>query len=216
MANKFEGEEECEIQLNLGKFSKIQLCRIPSDGNCIFGAIVHQLFLLDVGSEEYAQRVIHLRKEVVTHLKANLARFERELSGRIYEKRHGKSKVQNFEEDSRKFLDNYLAKERHWGGAETTAAVAELFKANIIIMDECDQVRCGNIFDESYDDIITIAFRLPKQIGQNKNTSNLIRNHYDSVVKLNDDIIKECATNLISTFKKNCSIKNTSDSIFVD
>lgn len=132
--NAFRYKEEgtdCEIQLSAGKFSKIELCRIPGDGNCLFGATVHQRYHFKVDSDEYKQRVAELRKKVVAHININLKRYERILLGRIYDKRYvneKKSKTQNVEEDCKNFLDNCLSKEHYWAGPETIQAICELFK----------------------------------------------------------------------------------------
>lgn len=66
--NKFErthGITECDIVFSTGKTLKIRVCPIPSNGDCLFGAIVHQHLFLEVGSDKYVQRVAELRKEVV-------------------------------------------------------------------------------------------------------------------------------------------------------
>lgn len=129
MINKFgkRGDvAECEVELGLGKKSKIRVYPIPSDGNCLFGAIVHQLSFLEVGCNEYVQRLDELRKKVVAHIKVNLKQFERNLLGRIHDKRFDndttKLKIVKVEEECIKFLDNHLSKDRYWGGAETIAS----------------------------------------------------------------------------------------------
>lgn len=63
-----EDDFECEVEMIPGEISKIRVCKIPGDGNCLFGATVHQHFHLKVGSEEYKQQIVELRKEVVAHI----------------------------------------------------------------------------------------------------------------------------------------------------
>lgn len=215
MVNKFErthGITECDIVFSTGKTLKIRVCPIPSNGDCLFGAIVHQHLFLEVGLDKYVQRVAELRKEVVLHLKDNLKLYERELLGHIYEK---KSKINKVEEECHRFLDDYLSKEHHWAGAESTAAISFLFKANIIIFDECGDVRFANSYNSSYNNIITLAYRVSK-VSQNENISDIVRNHYDSIVKLTDDVINECATVLTSNFTKTCTMNTNSDAIFIE
>lgn len=210
---------ECEVKLSLEKTSTILVCPIPGDGNCLLGSIVHQHFHLEVGSDKYIQKVTELRHKVVAHIKANLKQFERQLSGRIYDKRsqtiEKRVKIRNFEEESTNFLDNYLSKDHHWAGEETTQAVSELFKANIIIFDEWSDVRFGNSFDPSYQDIITVAFRVQKKHNRQENAHNIDRNHFDSIIRLNDDILQESAAILMEKYNKGRTIKNVSSAIYI-
>lgn len=214
MINKFAKRidvAECDVELNLGKKSKIRLYPIPSDGNCLFGAIVHQQSFLEVGCDKYVQRVAELRKKVVNHIKTNLKRFEQDLLGRIHDKRVNndktKLKIKNIEETCLRFLDN-LSKDRFWGGAETIAAVSELFKVNIIIFDECVGVRFGNSFNSSHENVITLVHRGSK--------TGMIANHFESVLHLNENILNECTEILISKYAKECSMKNISVPINIE
>lgn len=201
---------ECSIEITAGNVSNIVVRPIPADGNCLFGAIVHQYYRSEVGQDIYIKQVGDLRQQVVSHIKSNLKRFERELYGRLYKQREGKveklGKIQNIEKQCNEFLDEYLSKDHHWGGAEANAAVSELLKANIIIFNECGEVRFANSFEPSYEEVILLVHRLSK---------NNIRNHYDSIVKLSDGVIQECSTNLMEKYSKKCSMNNTSDPIYV-
>lgn len=212
MTNKFgkRGDvAEFEVELGLGKKSKIRVYPIPSDGNCLFGAIVHQLSFLEVRCKEYAQRLDELRKKVVAHIKVNLKQFERNLLGRIHDKRINndttKLKIVNVEEECIRFLDNHLSKDRYWGGAETIAAVGELFKVNIIIFNECAGVRFGNSFNPSHKDVITLAHRASR--------AGINPNHFESVLHLSDNTLNECTAILISEYTKTCSIQNLPSAI---
>lgn len=203
---------EREVELSPGKKSKIRVFPIPSDGNCLFGAILHQLFFLEVGCNEYVQRLDELRKKVVTHIKANLKKFEQNLLGRIHDKRVNngttKLKIVNVEEECIRFLDNHLSKDRYWGGAETIAAAGELFKVNIIIFNECAGVRFANSFNPSHKDVITLAHRA-SSAGMNPN-------HFESVLHLSDYTLNECTAILISKYTKTCSIQNLPSAINVE
>lgn len=217
--NKDEGTE-CEIQLSADKFSKIELCRIPNDGNCLFGAFVHQRFHFKVGSNEYKTKVTELRKEVVDHIRTNLVRFKQKLLGRIYDKycadrKNSKPKTQNVGEYSETFLNN-LAQECFWGGPETLQAISELFKVNVVIFNEYGEVNFGNNFDSSYEDAITLVFRVSKPNDKKENVSNAERNHYDSVAKLNNDIIDKCVSMLLINHAKSCSLTNVTGIINID
>lgn len=220
--NAFQnGEErsECEIQLSNGIFSKIELYRIPADGNCLFGATVHQRYNLIVNSDEYNQRVANLRKEVVAHIKTHLKRYERTLFGHVYATRcddDKKIKIQAVEEDSKKFLDNYLSKYTAWAGPEAIHAISEIFKANVVIFNEWGEVNCGNSFDSSYEDIITLAFRVSNKNNKKENVPNTQRNHYDSVIKISNDVMNKCALMLLVNHMKSCSIQKITHVIDIE
>lgn len=65
-----------------------------------------------------------------------------------------------------KFLDDYLSKNGTWAGLETIQAVSKIFKTNVIVFNEWGRINCGNSFDSSYKDIITIAFRLDAKVNR--------------------------------------------------
>lgn len=207
---------DCEIQLSNGIFSTIELYKIPADGNCFFGATVHQIYKLKVGSDEYIQRVAELRTKVVAHIKSNLQRYERTIFGRVYAQHCNenentkRTKKPNIPEDSTKFLDSYLSKDTAWAGPETIQAISEIFEVNVIIFNEWGEVNCGNSFDSSYKDVITIAFRVSGKDNNKENVSNTQRNHYDSVIKISNDVLDKCAKMLWNNYTKSCSIKKIS------
>lgn len=205
---------ECEIELSTGQISKILICRIPTDGNCLFAAVVHQNFHLEIGSEEHKQQTIELRKKVVSHIEENLKLYERELLDRVYKKCDSKNKIKNVDEECKDFLRNYLSKEGHWGGSETLKAISELFRTNIIVLRERGEVYFANLFNPMYTNILTLAFRISSQC--NTNESKTQHNHYDSVIKLDEDIIRKCALILIENHKKSCSIKEITGIIDID
>lgn len=228
VTNTFRNKEEkseCEIELTAGIVSKIEICQIPSDGDCLFGATVHQRFHAKVGSDEYTHHIIKLRKDVMAYIEANLEHYERELLDRIYEQRRkngDKSKIQNIQEECKKFLQNYLARERHWGGSESIKAISELFDTNVIIFNEWGEVYFGSPFNSSYKDIITLAFRVSdlesnrENLKKNKSVSNIQRNHFDSIIKLSDDVLNKCISNLMANYEKTSTVKSISDVVDIE
>lgn len=205
---------ECEIELSSGQISRIQICRIPTDGNCLFAAAVHQHLHMEIGSEDNKHQTIELRKKVVAHIEENLELYERDLMDRIYDKCDSKKKIQNTHEECKDFLRNYLSKERHWGGSETLKAIGELFSVNIIVFSERGEVYFGNLFNSMYTNILALAFRISSQC--NKNESKTQYDHYDSVIKLDEDIIQKCASILIENHKKSLSLKETTETIDIE
>lgn len=216
-----EETTDCEIQLSAEKFSNIEICRIPKDGNCLYGATVHQFYHLKIDSDEYNQRVGELRKQVVVHIKNNLNRYERQLSGRIYDKWNAKKQkptaaAQITAEDFTEFLDKYLSKDCCWGGPESIQAISEIFKANVVVFNEWGDVNFGNCFDSSYESIISLAFRVSNPNIKKENIPNSQRNHYDSIVKLSNGVIDECTTVLLTNQSKFFAIQNSSNVIDIE
>lgn len=215
--NKEEGIE-CEIQLHPEAFSKISVCQIQKDGKCLFGAAVHQRYHVKIDSEEYKQKVAALRMEVVAHIEQNLKRYERKLFGRIYNIRCNttkKQEIQNIDEDAKIFLKR-LSNEGFWGGPETIQAISELFKANLVVFNEWGDVSFGHFFDSSYEGVIILAFRVSNQNFEKKNVSNTQRNHYDSIVKLSNDILDESASILLENHAKLSSLQSSSEIINIE
>lgn len=211
-------KSQCEIQLCDGIFSNIELHQIPTDGNCVFGATVHQRYNLKVNSDEYIQRVAELREAVVAHIKTNWKRYERTLIGRVYAKRcdnNKKTTIRNVVDESKEILD-YLSKDTTWAGPEAIQAISEIFKTNVVIFNEWGEVNCGNSFDFSYEDVITLAFRVSKKNSTKENVPNTQRNHYDSVIKISNDVLDKCASIILVNHKKSCSIKNISHVITIE
>lgn len=211
--NAFQIKEkttEFEIELSPGQISKIEVSQIPGDGNCLFGAAVHQLFHLEISSDKYKQRTIELRNEVVAHIKAHLKRYERKLLDRIHLKRQGKQKISNVEEECRKFLDNCLSKECRWAGSESVQAISELFESNVMVFNSRDEPYFGSTFNSSYKNIITLAFSAS---GREDVASNMERNHFDSIVKLNDDVLNESTSMVMAKYALTCTLKDINDII---
>lgn len=203
-----ELKSECEIEL-CGCAKKIQVCQLPNDGNCLFAATVHQHFHIKIGSEDFENQVTQLRKKVVAHIDANIKLYERELLNRIYDMRGKNEKIQNPEEECKKFLQIYLSKENYWGGSETLRAIGELLETNVIIFNERSDVYFANPFDFKHMNIVTFAFRFSGQFDTK-------RNHFDSIVKLDGDVLEKCALSLMEKHKKACSIKKVTGTISID
>lgn len=213
MSNLFkEHRIDQDIQLKDDNIN-VGVCKIPSDGDCLFGAAVHQQFQLKVGSAKYDQEVTKLRKNVVSHINENLRNYERELLGRIYESRQRQGNTSKIEENEKNglfndFLSNYLSKQYKWGGSESIKALSEMFRANVIIFKEGEEIYFGNSFNSLYEDIIVLLYGIRGQNNQNKN-----HNHYDSIVKLNEDALLKCTSKLMKNDAKKCSLKNISNTI---
>lgn len=205
-----ELKAEFEVELNAGQITKIEICRIPGDGNCLFAAAVHQHFRLKIGSEEFEQKRIELRNKVVAHIEANFKLYERELQDRLYVKNRVKTKTQPSEDECKNFLRNYLSKECKWAGSESMKAIGELFRTNIIIFKEQGEADFGIPFNSMHKNILALAFRLSDQNNRNA------YNHYDSIINLNDNIRETCTWKLIESYRKSCSLKELKETINIE
>lgn len=215
MTNRCESVRECEIELATGKSSKIGIVEIPKDGNCIFGASIHQLYHLEIGSDLYHKQVLDLRKIVVTHIRENFEKYEADIMNRIYEKcNKKKSEIEDIKNECEKYIDG-LSNQGNWGGLETVKAISAIFKANVIIFNEGGVVYAGNSFDPLYENIISLVYRFSYRLDEGYAPSSE-RNHYDSVVGITDDVLNECCWLLIRNYTKTCSFKNQCDVIELD
>lgn len=202
---------ECGIQLTPGEISNIEVCQVPEDGSCLFGAAVHQHFLSAIGSDEYNQNVLNLRKNVVDHIRSNPDQYKHDILNRILElgSDHKKiSEIENVEEECEKYL-NRLSLNGSWGGSESAKAISEIFKANLVIFNEYGTVYFLNSFNSSFENVITLAFRIIKGL-EKENVSNEQRNHYDSVINITDDIVEKSSLILMEHMSVNSSIGNIS------
>lgn len=157
--------------------------------------------------------------EVVDHIKKNFKQYERLLLGRVYARR-GDNDTENKTEITDQhlidYLDDCLCKDKNWAGLEAIQAISEIYNANVVIFNEWGDIYCGNSFNSSYENFITLAFRVSKKHTERKSLANTERDHYDSVIKISDDLLKKCASTLIVNHAKLCSFKKCSDIINIE
>lgn len=176
---------------------------IPPDGNCLFGALAHQLFGYKTDSTEHKIAVDALRGETVAYIRNNRAQFQKELEENIFylkEKemsKRRKIKIDDFEKESDAFLSNVLAKDQSWAGSESIKAVSVLKKVNIFVVTEKNEAMTGintfyfaNGFNASFEGFLMIAYRMNKHYGVVSGTGGIF-NHYDSIVNIEADTILE-------------------------
>lgn len=182
----------------------VDISSIKSDGNCLFGAIAHQLFFVKLDSEQHAKLTAQLRKDVVEHITCNLASYTHEIKGRILE---SNSNVQDIDQECKLFLKLCLPRSGFWGGFETLKAITTIHKVNIIIFNENGDCYFAlpNGFNTDNNRTISIAFR---NANKRKRTQNgNIKNHYDSVVGMETEIASACSKQLIERMFKDKDMK---------
>lgn len=155
----------------------------------MFNAIIHQLNGKDVQSEEQNMLVKKLRADVSSYILQHFSTFQKDLMSRVFDKFSNRSSIENMDEECRKIATS-LSTNGYWGGNETLYAVLLLFKINILIINEEGASYFVDKFDESSDKTIVLAFKLMDGVEKKqKNISNIYRNHYESVVAINPELI---------------------------
>lgn len=185
----FSGRQtSMEFKLNDSASGIAKLVEIEADGNCLFGTVSHQLFQDEVNSYEHNRNKTQLRADVVDHIKNDLNAFKHSLNGRLLDMRDDYDVNDITEDDYLHFLDNYLSKDKFWGGSETLLAISKIYCVNVFIFNEKDLCVLMNDATQHYKKSIALAYR----IGYIKNDGDkemIIRNHYDSVFDISSDDI---------------------------
>lgn len=158
----------------------ISIVEIAKDGNCLFGALAHQIFCCNVNTLAHHDKVAKLRADVVKHLNENMESFECLLKWR----------TENTEIDSYSFVNDLLSQPGYWGGEESLKAISEMYQVNIIIFNEGSTPLLPNGFNFDYKQTVWIAYRYDGIACS--------RNHYDSVYKIPDDLLDDIVEYLVS------------------
>lgn len=109
------------------------LQRIPGNGSCLFGSLVHQVLGIHPDEEIFLSTSLHVRALIVDHLRRNFARYYEYLVPFAEDfVRHG-----FVDEYDRvwKYLD-LLSDSQFWGGEECLSVACELYGINITVWDE--------------------------------------------------------------------------------
>lgn len=158
-----------------GQNHKVDVIKIEDDGNCMFTTIVHQLKFVKCNTSEHTALAIRLRATVVEHITKNFSKFKRLIQERI-----GCSDEKTNESCST-FLERLKIDSNTWGGTETLLAVMELYSVNIVILNENGPVYFVNGFNQNYNKLIFMAYRI---CGNKHN-----HNHYDTIFTLSEDLM---------------------------
>lgn len=169
----------------------IKYCQVFANGDCFFLSISHQVVGFKIGSDQHIQHATELRQKVVHHMKEHFERFKQALKGRVYDKR-----VTGADDDIDKrchdFIKTYITKPPIWGGSEAFAALSEILKVNIIVINDNGTCNIPNYFDVKNEKSLLLFF----QGWSREKNHNVDRIHYDSIVSLSDIKLKEFAKEL--------------------
>lgn len=177
------------FSFNLGDnvYGVINVTDIKKDGNCMFGALAHQLFYVKLNSVEHDNATKELRMKSADHIRENYDLFAHNIKGRVFDRNVN---VVDINKESIFFVNFCLPQPGCWGGFESLKAISYVYKINIFIFNENGDYYFANGFNPSHDRSVFIAFRNANQI---KNHAAADRNHYDSVVEINSEILSECS-----------------------
>lgn len=180
------GDKEQQMKFNFGKITmSLMVAEIPSDGNCLFGAIAHQLFRHPISSKQHRSATKKLRSEVVEHIldPDNFPSFRFTLQDRLYENKKA-DEITDMESECKFYVRYILSRDGKWGGYETIRAISEIYRVNVLIFNEEGTCTLHQNHQQKFENTIALAYR----IGFIEN-GEVIRNHYDSVSEMTADDI---------------------------
>lgn len=165
-----------------GQCANVKVARTKGDGHCLYRALAHQLFREEMHSLQQDQTVTKLRRDVIAYIRENAQKFEYELKNIAFDRKENDENF-NLNDECAKVLKDHFSNEFFWGGQETIKAVALIHNVNIIILNEEESCYMGNGFSFENDRSIIVAYRLAEDNSEQK------RNHYDSVVDIDSNLI---------------------------
>lgn len=172
------------------RFDTIDVLEIDPDGNCLFGACVHQIHATKLGSPTHYELVAALRREAVEHILKYFDRYIHVLKYRVAEEvkiKTGKKQEKVNENQCKIFAASYLSRAGNWAGTECLTAISEIHQTNIIGFNENEKFYFASGYNASYNRFIFIAYRM---------NSKGVYNHYNSVFGINAQLMYKCVDNL--------------------
>lgn len=163
----------------------VNIVGIEADGNCMFGAAIHQLECVKVNSQEHIERTVQLCKQVVNHIETNFEAYKHVIQLRI---QYGDDKV---DELGKNFLADNLSSNGFWGDSESLMAISDIFDVNILVFRENGPFYFATGFNAEKDRTIFLAYR---QLQNGKGELNY--NHYESVCEISPELLFKCASEL--------------------
>lgn len=159
---------------------------IIGDGNCLPGAICHQLYHDPIGSKEHRKKIRDLRAMVVDYIlkPENFPSFQHTLQNRVYDIK-SKDEIQDMTLECKLFVRLCLSKDGYWAGHELLVAAAKILEMNVLVFYENGDAYLSNTGTEIYPRTIALAYRL--------NHDKTEYNHYDSVCDIDSNFLVEIA-----------------------
>ena len=166
-----------------GDGNDLVVATIPGDGSCLFGSIVHQLFGLQPGTEEFKIQNAITRGKIADYIQLNFQSFRDHLVGILGEREPDYDMFLFYSGSGNVVTDPVTAfntfvtdlrdKPNFFGSGECLLAAAEVFKIKIILHQRRDP--CIPVIPDSgeYHAAINIFFH------------GMDMKHYDSVIEIN-------------------------------
>lgn len=199
--NNSEPQEIINFTLIDDTSKSLNVAKISPDGDCLFGAMSHQLEPKRINSKSHKTATTKLRLDAVNYIldEKNFPRFAYQLRDSVYEWKK-KEEIQDMDLECKLFVRLRLAKPGIWGGAESIKAVSELKEVNVILINECGPCYSLSNVNVNNSRSICIAYRLPRNCEGNI-MNDLERNHYDSVCDMDSAALYDAAQ-IIASQKK--------------
>lgn len=188
-----ESQVNMNVEIEKGKSSEIRSALIAADGNCLLGAVAHQLFHYPLGSEQHNNATRSLRENAVKYIKNNIGMFKTSICLRKdFEKvTRGKKKDKKIE-----FFIEKLLEPGFWGGTEILIAISRLHSANIITIHEGGSCSTTQQFNFDFRLCVILAYCRYKTTSQNDETIN---NHFNSIITMDSNTILSCVSKIVTS-----------------
>lgn len=157
----------------------VRVAIIAGDGNCLFGAMAHQLFGSKINSRKHKQETHQLRQDVVEYIRKDYtATLQAGLLDGALDEQDFPVDPDEHPDAAHIFLTDYLPRSGVWGGQESLAAVQRMYNASIFIFQENNGITRMHLHRKVPERTILLALR---EGGGNRH------NHYDSVFEIPSD-----------------------------
>lgn len=184
------GDVTSIVQFGIANENKtLTAATIIGDGNCLPGAICHQLYHDPIGSNQQRKNIKELRAKVVDYIlqPENFPSFQHTLKDRVYEIKSN-DQIDDMTTECKLFVRFCLSKDGYWAGHEFLVAAAMILRVNILLFYENGDIYLSNTGTEIYPKTIALAYRL--------NYDNTNYNHYDSVCDIDSNILCAIVENI--------------------
>lgn len=202
---------------------KAKYTKIAPNGSCFFGASVHQLLKHHTDSRLHAKETKKLRADVVNYIKKHRPNFEYELKGAAFDL-WGGAVSEAIQSASTKFLEEELPKSHTWAGVESLKAVISMKQVNILVVNENGIAYFPKGFDMRLNRTAILAFtKLSFEVhevsgvggddengcivAKVENISNTDRDHYNSIVRMDQADIYVLSKSLATQIYKRLTSK---------
>lgn len=186
-----DSDIEIGIAIQKNQPSKIRCALVEADGDCLIGAIAHQIYHHPLRSTEHKEATEKLRANAVDYIKKNIDKFKTLICYRDDFEKFGKGKSMGKKIES--FIEK-LGESGFWGGSEFLIAISRLFSLNIIIINQGSSCGTALPFNFEFQSCAVIVYCKYKTLQTQEPKNN---NHYNSVTSIDRYAIVSCTNKII-------------------